>query len=282
MNFYIFTEQDDENQELQNLIEQEFDNSLVGFSDNSKKAYDDLLQLRVDIMIINCPNNPNNGISLISKLSQAYIKPHFIFIGPSNSIATKNDAYKNNIDFYLETPISQIEFKHICRMVASQCRLIEKISDIYKISAGVATPFNQPQAYHHQQVDRVNSILRFLGISSENGYNDIQKIIHVMIDQNIPFSRIKFERDLSLDCHSKKTTFQRIRRTLKVGITNLATMCIEYPENEILLEYANCLFQYQNVYNEMQKLRDMETSHSQISIQHFFDGLLQESFGDNK
>ncbi|XRD93556.1 DNA-binding domain-containing protein [Pediococcus pentosaceus] len=49
-------------------------------------------------------------------------------------------------------------------------------------------------------------------------------------------------------------------------------MCIEYPENEVLLEYANSLFDFQNVYNEMQRIREVGAQRGQISIQHFFDG----------
>jgi two-component system response regulator YcbB len=64
-----------------------------------------------------------------------------------------------------------------------------------------------------------------------------------------------------------------------VGITNLAGMCNEYSENEILLEYANALFEYQNVYIEIQKMRHEDVPNGQISLQHFFDGLLQESHG---
>lgn len=127
-------------------------------------------------------------------------------------------------------------------------------------------------------MDRVDAILRFLGIAAETGSEDIRKIIRLMVDQKATFAAIDFSRDLHLDDHAKKITYQRIRRALRMGIVNLATMFTDYPENEILLEYANNLFEYQNVHIEIQRLRNEKVRHGQISIQHFFDGLLQESY----
>ncbi|MDN3537535.1 DNA-binding domain-containing protein [Limosilactobacillus fermentum] len=67
-----------------------------------------------------------------------------------------------------------------------------------------------------------------------------------------------------------------------MGITNLATMCIDYPENDILLEYANNLFEYQNIHVEIQRLHHQDVRRGQVSIQRFFDGLLQESARDQE
>ena len=67
-------------------------------------------------------------------------------------------------------------------------------------------------------------------------------------------------------------------RSFGTGIVNLATMCIDYPDNEMLLDYANNLFEYQNIHVEMQYQNGKELERGQISLQHFFDGLLQESY----
>ncbi|MCG4840766.1 DNA-binding domain-containing protein, partial [[Ruminococcus] torques] len=91
------------------------------------------------------------------------------------------------------------------------------------------------------------------------------------------FSDIDFASVLHFDAHTKKIVFQRIRRALKVGLNNLANMFLDYPENEILMEYANNLFGYKNVHNEVLKLKGVQNNGGQISLQHFFDGLLQES-----
>ena len=98
-----------------------------------------------------------------------------------------------------------------------------------------------------------------------------------MVDQKRGFSDIDFASVLHFDANTKKIVFQRIRRALKVGLNNLANMFLDYPENEILMEYANNLFGYKNVHNEVLKLKGVQNNGGQISLQHFFDGLLQES-----
>jgi len=127
-------------------------------------------------------------------------------------------------------------------------------------------------------MDHVNEVLRFIGIASDTGSKDIRKIIRLMIDQNLSLNSINFERDFNITDHKKKVIYQRIRRELRVGVVNLAAMCMDYPENDILLEYANNLFDYQNIHIEIQRLKGKKIQRGQVSIQHFFDGLLQESF----
>lgn len=280
MNFYLLSDDESSVSIVQNIIESDFSNSLVGVNFDVDSAYDDLLQLRVDVMIINCLEIFPEGLNLIKRLAQVHIKPHFIVVGPHNE-AYKDEAYRVGIDAYLDYPFNYLEFKNITKLVGSYCQVVDKMAEINKLTSGIATPFNRPQSKHRLRTDRIHSILRFLGIASENGCDDILRIAKVMVDQNIPFSKIDFQESLSLNEHEKKSAFQRIRRALRVGICNLAGMCIEYPENEVLLEYANSLFDFQNVYNEMQRIREVGAQRGQISIQHFFDGLLQESYRED-
>ncbi|MCT7689034.1 MAG: DNA-binding domain-containing protein [Lactobacillus crispatus] len=46
----------------------------------------------------------------------------------------------------------------------------------------------------------------------------------------------------------------------------------------MLLDYANNLFEYRNIHSEMRKLNGENAKPVQISLQHFFNGLLQESY----
>ena len=93
-----------------------------------------------------------------------------------------------------------------------------------------------------------------------------------MVDQKLGFSDIDFASVAHFDAHTK-IVFQRIRRALKVGLNNLANMFLDYPENEILMEYANNLFGYKNVHNEVLKLKGVQNNGGQISAMTLFDGL---------
>lgn len=91
-------------------------------------------------------------------------------------------------------------------------------------------------------------------------------------------TRLTWKKASASAAGRKRSSTSGSARTLHIGIVNLATMCIDYPDNEMLLDYANNLFEYQNIHVEMQHQNDKELERGQISLQHFFDGLLQESY----
>ncbi len=278
MNFYLLESDQASIALLRDLIENDFDNTLVGLTADPNRAYEELLQLRVDIMIVSYQVPGMSGVEMIHRLQQVNNRPHFIMIGPSTSPVVKEEAYRAGCDFYLPLPLNRTETRSIIRQVATHVRLLNRVNQIYEIASSSIAPYNRPQSTQRRQMDHVDEVLRFLGIAAETGSKDIRKIIRVMIDQKITFSSLDYQRDFHISDHEKKITFQRIRRALRVGITNLATMCMDYPENDILLEYANNLFEYQNIHIEIQRLRNNEdVRRGQVSIQHFFDGLLQES-----
>ncbi len=278
MNFYIADPNSANRELISALIEDSFDNNVVGQSDSASQAYLDLLELRVDIMVVSYDLTPYDGIELIKRLKDVNSRPRFLLTGKRLTTEIKEAAYQEKVDIVLPDPLQKTEVKHLLKLLGGYVNMTNRLATIYELALASPTRYQRPQSAQRKRIDHVNSVLMFLGIAAENGSEDIRRIIKLMVDQNCNFASINFARDLQLNEHDKKVVFQRIRRALKAGITNLATMCIDYPENEILLEYANNLFEYQNIHIEMARLRDEEPQKSQISLQHFFDGLWQESF----
>ncbi|KRL63035.1 DNA-binding domain-containing protein [Lactobacillus psittaci] len=278
MNYYIVDSNTENCSKLKEVIEADFDSNVIGISDDANRAYEEVIQLHVDIMIVAYEiNQRHQGIELIQKLRKVGSKPHFVMTGHNLTSQEKHQIYSHGIEVIINTPVKAVEARQMLHLLASYANLINRLNEIYRLSSISSGPFARPQAMHREQTDHIDEVLRFLGIASEPGIADIRKIINLMCDQDIEFSLINFERDLNLDNHAKKVIFQRIRRTLKVGITNLATMCIDYPENDILLDYANNLFEYKNIHNEIEALESEKCAKVEISLQHFFNGLLEES-----
>lgn len=76
--------------------------------------------------------------------------------------------------------------------------------------------------------------------------------------------------------NAEKILFQRIRRGIKKGLTNLANIYLDEIENEISIEYANSLYGYKNVRSEMRYLTGDRLTGGKVSLKKFFDGFLQE------
>lgn len=129
----------------------------------------------------------------------------------------------------------------------------------------------------NRQREKIISILSFLGISSEIGVEDILSICKFMISLNIPFQKVDINKLFNVNNQQKKTMLQRIRRSAKVGMENIANMYLDEVQDEITNEYANCLYGYKNIRNEIRYLQDLQGNEGSVSLKQFFDGLVQES-----
>lgn len=278
MHFYITNKNTKNLQLISDALEQNFENIIVGRSTDAQRTFDDLHQLRVDVLVVDYDLAPFDGLALLRRLKQANILPRVIMTAntPSESLITA--AYQNGCDFFIHHQLNSEEIAHISKIISTTLQLLSNMRVISELSGSLNNPYGRQQTTHHQQIDHVTDTLRFLGIASEKGYNDIMKIIRLMVDKDMSFDQIDLEESFGISSREKKVIYQRIRRTLHIGIVNLATMCIDYPDNEMLLDYANNLFEYQNIHVEMQHQNGKELERRQISLQHFFDGLLQESY----
>ncbi|MDN3537534.1 hypothetical protein QPX96_08670 [Limosilactobacillus fermentum] len=63
MNFYLLQDDQATSALLRDLIENDFDNTLVGLTADPNRAYEELLQLRVDIMILPYQPHGMDGLS---------------------------------------------------------------------------------------------------------------------------------------------------------------------------------------------------------------------------
>ncbi|MBW9308941.1 response regulator [Lactobacillus delbrueckii] len=282
MHFYITNKNTKNLQLISDALERNFENIIVGRSTDAQRTFDDLRQLRVDVLVVDYDLAPFDGLTLLRRLKQANILPRVIMTAntPSESLITA--AYQNGCDFFIHHHLNSEEIAHISKIISTTLQLLSNMRVISELSGSLNNPYGRQQTTHHQQIDHVTDTLRFLGIASEKGYDDIMKIIRLMVDKDMSFDQIDLEESFGINSREKKVIYQRIRRTLHIGVVNLATMCIDYPDNEMLLDYANNLFEYQNIHVEMQHQNGKELERRQISLQHFFDGLLQESYRVNR
>lgn len=278
MHFYITNKSTKNLQLISDALERNFENIVVGRSTDAQRTFDDLRQLRVDVLVVDYDLAPFDGLTLLRRLKQANILPRVIMTAntPSESLITA--AYQNGCDFFIHHQLNSEEIAHISKIISTTLQLLSNMRVISELSGSLNNPYGRQQTTHRQQIDHVTDTLRFLGIASEKGYEDIMKIIRLMVDKDMSFDQIDLEESFGISNREKKVIYQRIRRTLHIGIVNLATMCIDYPDNEMLLDYANNLFEYQNIHVEMQHQNGKELERGQLSLQHFFDGLLQESY----
>lgn len=277
MNFYIVDDDNNAISLLKDIIENDFNNSVVGTTYNPEQAFEDVIRLSIDIMFVNPSIAQINGIDLIKRIEQINHHPHFIIVRQAFDPSSRTNAYQAGADFCIEKPLNVAEVKTVIRLIGENINMSQRMLQILDLVSGAANRNTVSINFKSKEKESAKSVLRFLGITNGAGAQDITRLINVMIEQEIPFEKVNFQEIFRCDDHGKKIILQRIRRDLKLGLNNLAHMCIDYPENDIILEYANNLFEYKNVHNEINKISGEEKGGGQVSVKHFFNGLAQES-----
>lgn len=91
MNFYIVDNDNNATSLLKDIIENDFNNSVVGTTFNAEQAFEDVIRLSIDVMFVNPSLSQINGIELIKRIQQSNHHPHFIMLTrPELTFASKN------------------------------------------------------------------------------------------------------------------------------------------------------------------------------------------------
>lgn len=277
MNFYIVDNDEGATSLLKDIIENDFNNSVVGNTYNPEQAVEDVLRLSIDVMFVSFSLPQINGTDLIKRIQSSNHHPHFIMINQAFDPSNRTAAYQAGVDFCVEKPLNVAEVKTVIKLIGENINMSNRMLQILDLVSGAANRNTTNINFKSKEKESVQSILRFLGIANGTGAQDINRIINVMIEQDVTFENVNLHEIFRCDEHGKKIILQRIRRDLKTSLNNLAHMCLDYPENDIILEYGNNLFEYKNIHNEMKFINGDLTRGGQVSVKHFFNGLIQES-----
>lgn len=206
MHFYITNKNTKNLQLISDALERNFENIIVGRSTDAQRAFDDLRQLRVDVLVVDYDLAPFDGLALLRRLKQANILPRVIMTAntPSESLITA--AYQNGCDFFIHHQLNSEEIAHISKIISTTLQLLSNMRVISELSGSLNNPYGRQQTTHHQQIDHVTDTLRFLGIASEKGYEDIMKIIRLMVVKDMSFDQIDLEESFGINSREKKSS----------------------------------------------------------------------------
>ncbi|GFE42945.1 DNA-binding domain-containing protein [Streptococcus canis] len=276
MKFYIIDDDPSITMILQDIIEADFNHTVCKTTTNSREAYNDLLVSDVDIVLIDLLMPKLDGVTLVEKIHQSRPSLKFIMISQAKDETLRQNAYKAGIEFFITKPINIVEVRSVVSKVKESIEMEAKLKLIQEL-LGPSLAKETQDTMAERQLDKIQSMLSYLGITAEAGYTDIMTICNLMLEYTISFEQIDFEKHLSLDAHAQKMMLQRVRRAVKKAMVNIAHLCINDFENDISLQYANALFGYQNIHLEMQVIQKQGLQGGKVSLRKFFDELIVQS-----
>lgn len=248
---------------------------VLGYSLDGATAFEEILNLKPDIVLVDLFIPEKDGISLVRDIAKNNSHIAFIMISQVSSKDMISKAYESGIEFYIQKPINAIEVQNVLQYVKEKLDNEHKLSEIKKLF-NITEP-NPKKTDIHDYENKLKSILQCIGIVGEIGTKDIISIIKYLINSNSSLSDYTIKEICQKFSNNPKTVEQRIRRAAIKGMINLAHLGIEDNLNYVFLEYSNGLYDFKEIRIEMDYIRGKGKNRGKVSIRKFIDGLIYYS-----
>lgn len=270
MKYYIIDDDVSIVKILTNLIEENQMGEIIGSSNDGETALSEILICNPDIVLVDLLLPKLDGNSLVREVKLLKPKIKFIMISQVSNVKLVEKSYNSGIEFFISKPINKIEVEKVTSKVAEKIEIENMLYDIKKIFKDI----NPQKKSQDNNIKIIKYILSRFGMLGEKGTNDIIKICIYLLETKKSFDECNFNELSSILGDNSKTVQQRIRRAIKIGLTNLAYIGIEDYYNESFQDYSKGMFDFASVKAEMDYIKGKNKTGGKVIINKFFEGLL--------
>jgi two-component system response regulator YcbB len=278
MRFYLIDDDMSVLNILKIIIEERQLGEICGIASNGAEALEDLAVLKPDIVIVDLLMPVMDGISFVREARKLPTPPVFIMLSQVSSKDMVASAYESGIEFFLQKPINSIEVEKVIGKVSQSLtmqRTFAKMHDLFQMEIqpeNLQKREGVEQEPKHRQ--KLTDILQKLGIAGERGSKDIVSLVDYLIAHGEIVQDSSLNELCSQFGDNPKSLEQRIRRAATAGLVNLANLGIEDYANDTFLEYANTLYNFEQVKKEMDCIRGKSTVHGKVFMKKFLNALV--------
>jgi len=291
LSFYIVDDDIGVRKVLANIITSNSLGRIVGEAEDGPTAYRSIMELNPDIVLMDLLLPGSDGIETIRRLKQTGCSSCFIMISQVDAEDMVSMAYESGIEFFIKKPINVIEVLSVIDRVREMINLKKSLSIIHRTVEELNPRDNVSKSGKlDSSGDSIDTLLSDLGITGEAGSIDIRKIVELILHKkNVSGRYTNYKLSnmyelLSKHYHSEgqteqssagiKAIEQRIRRAVSKALQNIATMGIENPNDPKFTRYSTSLFDFKEVKQEMDFLRERSCYHGKINVKKFLEGII--------
>lgn len=274
MRYYIVDDEIGVVKTLENILESRNLGEVVGYSTEPEKAIDEIIALRPDIVLSDLLMSKMDGITLVQRVKALRGDISFVMISKVSDKGMIEQAYNAGVEFFISKPINVIEVEKVLGNVAEKIRMNSIVSNIRGIFAEEERSKAQEMSREADDVHEINLFLGLLGMLGEKGTADILSICQYLISSGAEYSRDVLVKVAEEKGETSKNLEQRIRRAIKKGLTNVANLGIDDYSNEVFQVYANYVFDFKNIKDEMEFIKGRSSGGGRVNISKFVEGLL--------
>ncbi|HHV25815.1 response regulator [Anaerosalibacter bizertensis] len=271
----IFILDDDANviRILEKIIHDRSLGTVVGKAMDGKEGYEKIESLKPDLILIDLLMPGEDGISIVRKLKSVYSNMEFIMISQVSSKDMVEKAYKHGVEYYIYKPINALEVEIIIKKVKERMQIDKTLMKIQELFSDKEVSIeNRDEKDSCEQC--IKNILKKLGIMGEKGSYDIIKVCEYIINNNVDISNMTIRNLCNNFSENPKSMEQRMRRTIAVAMSNIASLGIEDYMNDIFVEYSSSLFNFEQVKKEMDFIRGKNQRGGSVNTKKFIAGLI--------
>lgn len=275
MRYYLIDDEIGTVKTLENIVESRVGGDVIGYQTDPEKAVDEIIALRPDIVLVDLLMSRMDGIALVGKIKAMRSAISFIMISQVAEKGMIEQAYNAGVEFFIHKPINVIEVEKVLLNVENQIKMNSIMNNIKGMFADEAAEAEEVKPREAKDsLQEINMFLGLLGMMGEKGVADIQAVCRYLITSGGEYTKDVLNRIAEDQDDSLKNIEQRIRRAIKKGMNNVAILGIDDYSNEIFQVYANYVFDFKNLKDEMDYIKGNSPGGGRVNISKFIEGLL--------
>ncbi|WP_336823266.1 response regulator [Sporosarcina sp. USHLN248] len=293
MRYFIIDDDNVSRSMLKSIIADRELGMVIGESDGGLKTIEQVHALGPDIVLIDLLMPEVDGIEMIRQLKEIGFQGQFVMLSQVVNKEMVGEAYQAGVEFFIHKPINRIEVENVLQRMTEKAQLMQSLVTIRDSLAhiGAETPKTTPRSLK----EIVLSVLRDMGIASENGSKDLLYIMEVLTEQpsvvSIPPLKQLYEmaaRKMGVAeaelPKEVKAMEQRIRRAISAAIDHLASLgAVDYTIHEFEY-YAPRFFDFQEITARMKQIQkeELPSRPAKVHIKKFLLMLYKETIEQHK
>ena len=282
MNYYIIDDNIATVKTLANIISKRNLGTVIGTETNPVAAMEEIRRLRPDIVLVDLLMGGLDGITLVSRVRETNPEICFVMISKVTDKAMVQSAYNAGVEFFINKPVSLVEVERVLGNVAERIRMRTVLANLRSVieggGVGTAAPAAKtvPQEVSRadEEVRKLDVLFGALGMLGERGVQDIRGIYRYMVENDCVYDKAILTEVAEQQNDTVKNVEQRVRRAIRKGLTNAALAGIDDFGSETFVIYANYVFEFTSLKDEMNYQQGRGMTGGRVSISKFMEGLV--------
>jgi len=278
---------------LTNIIEQSGLGEVVGTAKGGEEGVRVALETSADVVLIDWLMPDQDGLETLQQLQAEGFRGKYVMISQIEDREMVGEAYRTGIEFFIRKPINRIEVESVLSRVSEHAELSQYLNELKTSLSrldqiGAAGRSGTPVVKRRSVAEVLRPIYMNLGILGEAGCTDVTAIMEYLVQRgeqsDFPPLRQLYEeaaaqRGIGAQGSEReiKAVEQRIRRTVIVALSHLASIGLTDYGNPKFEHYAPLYFDFEDVRAKMKEIDEEQSEgRTKVSIKKFLQVMYLE------